>query len=67
MIDIQNWFDRRITELEKSSDPKDIRLMLELLSTRSRLKVDDKKVEQMDYNAFTDEELMRILKGENVD
>lgn len=67
MIDIQNWFDRRITELEKSSDPKDIRLMLDLLSTRSRLKVDDKKVEQMDYNAFTDEELMRILKGENVD
>ena len=65
-MNISAWFDKRIAELEHSSDPKDIRLMLELLSTRSRLKLEDKQVDQMTYETLTDEELLKILRGENV-
>lgn len=62
---VRRWFDNKLTLLEQSDDPRDIKLMLELLKARSQLKMDSIVEEQLfsNYDQLSDAELMEILRG----
>lgn len=63
-MDLNNWFKTKIELLEHSDDPKDIRLMLDLLRARSQLKIAENVIQSQNLDNMSEEELLKLLKDQ---